>query len=135
MRSEKYHDHHASKSMKELQSGAKVRVQLDTDSKQWKAATVITHHHASRSYVVRPEDGRNCRRNRQHLQVCPAPGRGKNPKPLLWSRANLTVTQDKPDQVAAPAVLPDLLPQEQQPQPPKESSGTPYVTRSGRRIV
>ena len=64
-----YHDRHASKSMKELQPGAKVRMQPDADSKTWKAATAIRHYHTPRSHLVQTEDGGNVRRNRQHLQV------------------------------------------------------------------
>ena len=62
--------------MKELQPGTKVRLQPWTDSKEWKPATVVKHHHTPRSYVVQAEDGRKYRRNRQHLRVCPAPGHG-----------------------------------------------------------
>ena len=47
----KYHDRHASKDMKELQSGPKVRMQPWTNSKVWKPATVVKHHHTPRSYV------------------------------------------------------------------------------------
>ena len=48
-------------------------MQPETDSKPWRAATVLRHQHTPRSYVVQSEDGRNYRRNRQHLRVCPAP--------------------------------------------------------------
>jgi len=72
----KYHDSHASKDMKKLQPGTKVQLQPWTDSKEWKPATVVKHHHTPRSYVVQAEDGRKYHRNRQHLRVCPAPGHG-----------------------------------------------------------
>ena len=45
-----------------------------TNSKVWKPATVVKHHHTPRSYVVQAEDRRKYRRNRQHLRVCPAQG-------------------------------------------------------------
>ena len=48
-------------------------MQPETDSKPWRAATVLRHQHTPRSYVVQSEDGRNYRHNRQHLRVCPAP--------------------------------------------------------------
>ena len=35
----KYHDHRASRSLKEVKQGAKVRMQPDTDSKPWKTVT------------------------------------------------------------------------------------------------
>ena len=73
----KYHDRHASENMKELELGTKVRMQPWTDSKEWKPATVVRHHHTPRSYVVQAEDGRKYRRNRQHLRVCPASGHGR----------------------------------------------------------
>ena len=80
----KYHDRHASKSMKELLPGTKVRMQPWTNSKEWKPAAVVRRHHTPRSYVVQGEDGRKYCRNRQqttdnrqqHLQGCPASGRG-----------------------------------------------------------
>ena len=70
----KHHDRHASSELKELQPGMKVRMQPWTDSREWKPATVVRHHHTPRSCVVQADDGRNYRRNRQHLRVCPAPG-------------------------------------------------------------
>ena len=72
----KYHDRHASKDMKELEPGTKVHMQPWTNSKVWKPATVVKHHHTPKSYVVQTEDGRKYRRNSQHLRVCPAPGHG-----------------------------------------------------------
>ena len=68
----KYHDRHASKEMKELQPGTNAW----TDSKQWRSATGVRHHHTPRSFVVQAEDGRKYCRNRQHLRVCPASGYG-----------------------------------------------------------
>jgi hypothetical protein len=82
----KYHDKHASKELKELQPGAKVLLEPWTYSKEWKPATVVSHHHTPRSYVVQTENGRKYRRNRQHLRVCPALG------------------SDSDDQTIAPAV-------------------------------
>ena len=70
----KHHDRHASSELKELQPGMKVRMQPWTDSREWKPATLVGHHHTPRSYVAQADDGRNYRRNRQHLRVCPAPG-------------------------------------------------------------
>ena len=40
----KYHDRHASKDLKELQPGTKVRMQPWTAAKEWKPATVVQHH-------------------------------------------------------------------------------------------
>ena len=48
----KYHDRHASMDMEELQPGTKVRMQPWTNTKVWKPATVVKHHHTPRSYVV-----------------------------------------------------------------------------------
>ena len=63
----KHHDQHANSELKELQPGTKVRMQPCSDSREWKPATVIRHHHTPRSYVVQADDGRNYCRNRQHL--------------------------------------------------------------------
>ena len=90
----KYHDRHASKDMKELQPGTKVRMQPWTNSKVWKPATVVKHHHTPRSYVVQAEDGRKYRRNRQHLRVCPAPGHDSLNGELPLG-VDKTVVQDK----------------------------------------
>ena len=128
-------DRYASKSMQELEQGTNVRMQPETDSKLWRAATVLRHHHTPRSYVVQTEDGRNYRRNRQHLRVCPAPEQEINPELSLENRANLTVAKEESNQAAPPAVLPDPPSQEQHSQLPKESSGTPYVTRRDRQVV
>ena len=70
----KQHDRHASSELKELQPGMKLRMQPWTDSREWKPATLVGHHHTPRSYVAQADDGRNYRRNRQRLRVCPAPG-------------------------------------------------------------
>jgi hypothetical protein len=48
----KYHDKHASKKLKELQPGAKVRLEPWSYSKEWKPATVVRHHHTPRSYIA-----------------------------------------------------------------------------------
>ena len=48
----KYHDKNASKKLKELQPGAKVRLEPWTYSKEWKPATVVRHHHTPRSYIA-----------------------------------------------------------------------------------
>ena len=90
----KYYDLHASRDMKKLEPGTKVRMQPWTNSKVWKPANVFKHHHTSRSYVVQAEDGRKFRRNRQHLRVCPAPGHG-GVNAELPSDADETVVQDK----------------------------------------
>ena len=128
-------DRYASKSMQELKQGTNVRMQPETDSKLWRAATVLRHHHTPRSYVVQTEDERNYRRNRQHLRVCPAPEQEINPELSLENRANLTVAKEESNQAAPPAMLPDPPSQEQHSQLPKESSGTPYVTRRDRQVV
>ena len=125
----RYHDRHASKRMKELKQCTKVRMQPDTDSKPWRAAIVVRHHHSPRSYVVQEEEGRNYRLNRQHLRVCPVPEQEIDPEPWLEDRANLAVAKDKSGQDAPPAVLPDPTSQEQHFQLLKESGGTPNVTR------
>ena len=136
----KYHDRHARKDMKELQPGTKVRLQPWTDSKEWKPATVVKHHHTPRFYVVQAEVGRKYRRNRQHLRVCPAPGHGSL-NAELSSGADQTVIQDKepprdePDRPTAPTVLQEMPSQEQHPEPAKENSPGPIVTRSGRQVV
>ena len=44
----KYHDRHASKSMKERRQCTKVRMQPDSNSKPWRAAIVVRHHHRRR---------------------------------------------------------------------------------------
>ena len=44
----KYHDRHASKSMKERRQCTKVRMQPDSYSKPWRAAIVVRHHHRRR---------------------------------------------------------------------------------------
>ena len=128
-------DRYASKSMQELKQGTNVRMQPETDSKLWRTATVLRHHHTPRSYVVQNGDGRNYRRNRQHLRVCPAPEQEINPELSLENRANLTVAKEESNQAAPPAVLPDPPSQERHSQLPKESSGTPYVTRRDRQVV
>ena len=69
----KHYDKHASKELKELQPGDKVRLEPLTDSREWKPATVVRHHHLPRPYVVQTNDGRKYRRNRQHLRVSTAP--------------------------------------------------------------
>ena len=48
----KYHDRHASIDIKDLQPRTKVRMQPWTNTKVWKPATVVKHHHTPRSYVV-----------------------------------------------------------------------------------
>ena len=125
----KYHDRHASKDLKELQPGTKVRMQPWTAAKEWKPATVVQHHHTPRSYVVQAENGRKYRRNRQHLRVCPAPGHASlNAEPPL--AVDQTVTQDielpreKPDQIIAPT-QPDITSREQHPEPAKENDAGP----------
>ena len=90
----KYHVLHASREMKELQPGTKVCMQPWTNSKVWKPATIVKHHHTPRSYVVQAEDGRKYRCNRQHLRVCPAPGHG-GVNAELPSCADQIVVQDK----------------------------------------
>ncbi|CAB4027174.1 Transposon Ty3-G Gag-Pol poly [Paramuricea clavata] len=143
----KYHDKHASKELKELQPGAKVRLEPWTYSKEWKPATLVRHHHTPRSYVVQTEDGRNYRRNRQHLRVCPALGSDSDDQTIapavdkeMSSPENADSLSVGPDQFTASlTVNPDPLPL---PLPEKFSPpGTPaeitssYVTRSGRLVV
>ena len=76
----KHHDKHATRKLKELQPGTKVR--LKPWMKEWKPATVVRHHHTPRSYVVQTDDGSKYRRNRQHLRVCPALGSDSDNQPL-----------------------------------------------------
>ena len=64
-----------------------------------------------------------------------APEQEINPELSLENRANLTVAKEESNQAAPPAVLPDPPSQEQHSQLPKESSGTPYVTRRDRQVV
>ena len=100
--------------MKELQPGAKVRMQPWTDSREWKPATVVRHHHTPRSYVVQAEDGRKYRRNRQQLRGCPAPGHGSlNAEPSLQSSAHQKPLKDEPDHDPE---------QHHDPEPPKADS-------------
>ena len=139
----KYHDRHASKDMKELQPGTKVRMQPWTNSKVWKPATVVKHHHTPRSYVVQAEDGRKYRRNRQHLRVCPAPGHDSFSGELPLG-VDKTVVQDKEpardaesDQPTTLIMLPEV-PSQEPPiylEPAVENIMEPYVTRSGRQVV
>jgi hypothetical protein len=72
----KYHDKHASKKLKELQPGAKVRLEPWTYSKNGNSDGSDSSPYAKIIY----------RRNRQHLRVCPALG------------------SDSDDQTIAPAV-------------------------------
>ncbi|KAL9955782.1 hypothetical protein ACROYT_G037161 [Oculina patagonica] len=136
----KYHDRHASKDLKELQPGTKVRMQPWTAAKEWKPATVVQHHHTPRSYVVQGENGRKYRRNRQHLRVCPAPGHASLDAELSLA-ADHTVVQNKelpreePDQTTIAPAPPDITSPEPHPEPTKENSAGPYVTRSGRPVV
>ena len=139
----KYHDRHASMNIKELQPGTKVRMQPWTNTKVWKPATVVKHHHTPRSYVVQAEDGRKYRRNRRHLRVCPAPGHDSLNRELPLG-VDKTVVQDKEpardvesDQPTSLIMLPDSLSQEQpvHPEPAVENTTEPYVTRSGRQVV
>ena len=136
----KYHDRHASKDLKELQPGTKVRMQPWTAAKEWKPATVVQHHHTPRSYVVQAENGRKYRHNRQHLRVCPAPGHASLDAELSLA-ADQTVVQNKelpreePDQTTIAPAQPDITSPEPHPEPAKENSAGPYVTRSGRPVV
>jgi len=116
---------------------------LGKNSKLWKPATVVKHHHTPRSYVVQAEDGRKYRRNRQHLRVCPAPGHA-TVNAELPSCADQTSVQNKEpprdaesDQARVPIMLPDIPSKEQDmhPEPAKENITDRYVTRSGRKVV
>ena len=116
----KHHDRHASSELKELQPGMKVRMQPWTDFREWKPATVVRHHHTPRSYVVQADDGRNYRRNRQHLRVCPAPGpRSLNAERSLDGSAHHNLPKDQTKQ-PAPPVSPVIPPpwQHHNPEPP-----------------
>ena len=68
-------------------------------------------------------------------EFAPPPKQEIDPERSLENRANLTVAKEKSYQAAPPAVLPDPPSQEQHSQLPKESSGTPYVTRRDRQVV
>ena len=116
----KHHDRHASSELKELQPEMKVRMQPWTDFREWKPATVVRHHHTPRSYVVQADDGRNYRRNRQHLRVCPAPGpRSLNAERSLDGSAHHNLPKDQTKQ-PAPPVSPVIPPpwQHHNPKPP-----------------
>ena len=133
----KHHDRHASSELKELQPGPKVRMQTWTDSREWKPATVVRHHHTPRSYVVQADDGRNYRRNRQHLRVCPAPGpRSLNAEQSLDGSACHNLPGDQTEQ-PAPPVSPVIPPPQQHhnPEPPEGDNPEAYVTRSGRQVL
>ena len=134
----KHHDRHASSELKELQPGMKVRMQPWTDFREWKPATVVRHHHTPRSYVVQADDGRNYRRNRQHLRVCPAPGpRSLNAERSLDGSAHHNLPKDQTKQ-PAPPVSPVIPPpwQHHNPEPPGGGdSSEAYVTRNGRQVL
>ena len=133
----KHHDRHTSSELKELQPGMKVRMHPWTDSREWRPATVVRHHHTPRSYVVQADDGRNYRRNRQHLQVCPAPGpRSLNAERSLDGSVHHNLSKDQTEQPATP-VAPVIPPpwQHHNPEPPEEDSSEAYVTRSGRQVL
>ena len=139
----KYHDHHANKGMKEIQSGTKVCMQPWTNSKVWKRATVVKHHHTPRSYVVQAEDGRKYCCNRWHLRVCPAPGHGSLNGELPLGVDKDVLQNKEPakeaesDQPTTPIMLPDIPSQEQpmHQEPAVENIMEPYVTQSGRQVV
>ena len=102
-----------------------------SDSREWKPATVIRHHHTPRSYVVKADDGRNYRRNRQHLQVCPAPGpRSLDAEQSLDESARHSLPGDQTEQ-PAPPVSPAIPPlrQHHSPEPPKGENSEAYVTQ------
>jgi len=133
----KHRDRHASSELKELQPGTKVRMQPWTNSREWKPATVVRHHHTPRSYVVQADDGRNYRCNRQHLRVCPAPGpRSLNAEQSLDDSACHNLPKDQTEQ-PAPPVSPVIPPawQHHNPEPPEGDSSEAYVTRSGRQVL
>ena len=133
----KHHDRHASSKLKELQPAMKVRMQPWTDSREWKPATVVRHHHAPRSYVFQADNGRNYHRNRQHLRVCPAPGpRSLNAERSLDGSAHHNLPKDQTEQ-PAPPVSPVIPPpwQHHNPEPPEGDSSEAYVTRSGRQVL
>jgi len=89
--------------LKELQRGMKVRMQPWTNSREWKPATVVRHHHTPRSYVVQADDGRNYCCNRQHLRVYPAPGpRSLNAERSLDGSAHHNLPKDQTEQPAPP---------------------------------
>ena len=133
----KHHDRHASSELKELQPGMKVRMQPWSDFREWKPATVVRHHHTPRSYVVQADDGRNYRRIRQHLRVCPAPGpRSLNAERSLDGSAHHNLPKDQTKQPAPPVspVIPSPW-QHYNPEPPGGDSSEAYVTRNGRQVL
>ena len=104
---------------KNLEPGTKARMQPWTNSKAWKPATAVKHHHTPRSYVVQAEDGRKYRRNRHYLRVSSARGHD-DVNAELPSCAYQTVVQDKEpardaesDQARVPIMLPNIPSQEQ----------------------
>ena len=143
----KHNDRHASSELKELQPGTKVRMQPWTDSREWKPATVVRHHYTPRSYVVQADYGKNYRRKRQHLRVCPAPGpRNVNAERSVDSSANHNLPKDQTEQPAPPvsAVIPPAPPvshviaplwQHHNLEPPEGNSSEAYVTRSSRQVL
>ena len=133
----KHHDRHANSELKELKPETKVRMQPWSDSREWKPATVIRHHHTPRSYVVQADDGRNYRRKRQHLRVCPASGpRSLDAEQSLDESARHNLPGDQTEQ-PAPPVSPVIPPprQHHSPEPPEGDNSEAYVTRSGRQVL
>ena len=131
----KHHDLDAHSELKEIQPGTKVRMQPWSDSREWKPATVVRHHHTPRSYVVQEDDGRNHRRNRRHLRVCPAPGpRSLNAEQSLHGSERHNLPGDQTEQ-PAPPVSPVIPPQHHNSEPPEGGNSEAYVTRSGRQVL
>lgn len=135
------HDRHANSELKELQPRTKMRKQPWTNSREWKPAKIVSHHHTPRSYVVQVDDGRNYRRNyrcnRQHLRVCPAPGpTSLNAGQSLYGSARHNLPGNQSERPAPPVspVTPPLR-QHHNPEPPKGDNLEAYVTRSGRQVL
>lgn len=131
----KHHDRHAHSELKEIQPGTKVRMQAWTDSREWKPATVVRHHHTPMSYVVQADDGRNYCRNRRHLRVCPAPGpRSLNAEHFLDGSERHNLPGDQTEQ-PAPPVSPVIPSQHHNYERPEGDNSEAYVIRSGREVL
>ena len=108
--------------MTELQPDTKVHIQPWKDPMVWKPATVVKHHHTLRSHVVQAEGGSKYHCNRQHQQVCLAPGHGR-----LNTEIPSRTAQSKEPPIDAESNQPTI--------PAKENIRDTYVTQSGQKVV
>lgn len=116
-----YHDKTTTKELSQLQPGEQVRMAPLPGTKRWLPATVIQHHSAPRSYVVKSR-GRQYRRNRRHLRTSTeAANAGASSESEDLFENNLTSSEETPQ--PQPSTRPGL-----------EGQTNSYVTRSGRTV-